>query len=85
MKKLKYDIIKKLKMTATVKELDCGKCPINDGTHHRTCLAILRETIGTDILEGYLPIGHLYCCNDVRDACRQLWKDFESKRKLVKI
>ena len=85
MKKLKPNIIKKLKMTTTVPDLHCETCPLNDRIHGRTCLAVLRNMIDAEIIEGYLPSGHLFSCCDVRDACYQMWKDFESKRKSVKI
>ena len=85
MKKLKPDIIKKLKMTTTVPDLRCEICPLNDRVNGRTCLTVLRETIGAETIEGYLPLGHLYSCCDVRDACYQMYQELELKRKSVKI
>lgn len=48
-------------------------------------IQILKDAVGDEIIEGYLPSGHLFSCSDVRDACYQMWKDLESKRKSAKI
>lgn len=74
-----------LKMTTTVPDLHCETCPLNDRIYFRTCLTVLRDMIGKEIIEGYLPSGHLFSCCDVRDACYQICEDFKSKRKSVKI
>jgi hypothetical protein len=84
MKKLKPDIIKILKMTTTVTDLRCEICPLNDRVHGRTCITVLRDAVGDEIIEKYLPMHRLYSCGDVRNACYQMWKDLESKR-IVKI
>lgn len=85
MKKLKPEIIKMLKMTTTVPDLRCEICPLNDRIHGRTCRTVLKDAVGVEIIEGYLPSGHLFSCCDVRDACYQMWKDLEPKRKSAKI
>lgn len=84
MKKLKPNIIKMLKMTTTVPYLRCEVCPLNDRIHDRTCITVLKDTVGVEIIERYLPAHRLYSCVDVRNACYQMWKDLEPKR-IVKI
>ena len=85
MKKLKPDIIKMLKKTTTVPYLRCEICPLNDRIHGRTCIPVLKDAVGVGIIERYLPSNLLYSCVDVRNACYQMWKDLEPKRKSAKI